>query len=689
MIERRLQRQLEKVAGRIRQVRLFLTWTTVWLSAAALAGLALLLNTTSGLYIANASPILLAAALVMAAIGGWLAYRSARNYQTLAQRIERTFPDLRCGLLAAVNQQPRLPNGQFGFMQTRVINTAVQHAYANGWIRTVPTWKVLTAMTASLTSMVMMLVSLVGLASLAAPSRALLPDVTSEESRPRLAPGQLDIEPGNTEIEKGTSLLVLARFGGQLPSDTTLVIQRDGGDVATAAMSKSLDDPVFGGRIAEVSGPLSYHVAYDDSTSDTYQVTVFEYPRLIRANARLIYPDYTSREPKLVQDIRHVSAVVGTELTIICQLNKKVSSARLVPRRGETLELAFDETAVVLEDAESNAPPIFSYSTTWTLATSQRFTLELVDEQDRKNKQPPEIVVNALPNKRPDLKLVIPARDVQVSPLEELDLKANVWDDYGVNSIGLTYEMAGSASHDVVLPETIAGQQRLDFAHTVGFETLKAEPDQLLSYHFWAEDTGPDGQTRRTFSDMYFAEVRHFEEIFRQGQQPPNESQQQQQQQQQQKQQSQNGNQAQKLAELQKQIINATWKLIRRETAASPSSEYESDVNLIEQSQTTALEQTDALAEDLTDAQSLQHVEDVREHMRNAITHLTAAHDATTVAPLRPSLSSQQSAYQALLKLRAREHEVVQSSQQQSSSQSSQSSQSRAHRRRAPFGRRL
>ena len=40
MIERRLQRQLEKVAGRIRQVRMLLTWTTIWLTAAALAGLA-------------------------------------------------------------------------------------------------------------------------------------------------------------------------------------------------------------------------------------------------------------------------------------------------------------------------------------------------------------------------------------------------------------------------------------------------------------------------------------------------------------------------------------------------------------------------------------------------------------------------------------------------------------------------
>jgi len=31
-----------------------------------------------------------------------------------------------------------------------------------------------------------------------------------------------------------------------------------------------------------------------------------------------------------------------------------------------------------------------------------------------------------------------------------------------------------------------------------------------IRYYFWAEDAGPDGQPRRTFSDMYFAEVRPF-----------------------------------------------------------------------------------------------------------------------------------------------------------------------------------
>ena len=75
------------------------------------------------------------------------------------------------------------------------------------------------------------------------------------------------------------------------------------------------------------------------------------------------------------------------------------------------------------------------------------------------------------------------------------------------------------------------------------------QPDDLVSYYFWAEDIGADGERRQVASDMFFAEVRHFEEIFRQGQ-APTASEQQQQQQQQQQEGGQNAEQAQELAEL-------------------------------------------------------------------------------------------------------------------------------------------
>jgi hypothetical protein len=90
----------------------------------------------------------------------------------------------------------------------------------------------------------------------------------------------------------------------------------------------------------------------------------------------------------------------------------------------------------------------------------------------------------------------------------------------------------------------------------IALENLKVEPDELISYFVWADDRGPDGTTRRSYSDMFFAEVRPFEEIFRQDQSGDAQNQ------------NQNnnrgqGNQTVRLAELQKQIVIATWKLQR------------------------------------------------------------------------------------------------------------------------------
>ena len=128
-------------------------------------------------------------------------------------------------------------------------------------------------------------------------------------------------------------------------------------------------------------------------------------------------------------------------------------------------------------------------------------------------------------------------------------------------------------------------------------------PDQLVTYYFWAEDIGPDGKPRRTDGDMFFAEVRPFEEIFRQGEQPPSGSAQNE------GQQGQNAQQADRLAELQKQIISATWTLIRRETDSKPSSKFVEDAKVIRDSQHSAIEQAAELGGRLRDAKSKAELE--------------------------------------------------------------------------------
>ena len=400
---------------------------------------------------------------------------------------------------------------------------------------------------------------------------------------------QVSIKPGDTEVERGTSLLVLARFRGPLPPEVVLNYDDASGNSTQLAMSKSLDDPVFAGRIAAVSQDLSYRVEFSSRQSKSYQVQVFEFPELKRADAKLVFPEYTSIDNKIVEDVRRITAVEGTRLTLTFHLNKPIGEG--------TLSGQNEEFPLTAEAGKAN-----TYVAQMTLTESRLLKLNLVDSDGRANRFPPEFRITVTANRPADLKLAQPSRDVQVSPLEELHVKASAWDDFGLNNFGLTYSLAGQPTKDVLLGQSAPGKQRHQLDHLVPFESLAAEPDQLLSYHFWAEDVGPDGKPRRTLSDMYFAEVRHFEEIFREGQQPPGGSQQQQDQQRQQN--SSNTRAANQLAELQKQIINATWKVIRREISEQPTDKFTADTELLKESQSSALVQATELAEQVEDYES-------------------------------------------------------------------------------------
>ncbi|WP_166830229.1 DUF4175 family protein [Thalassoroseus pseudoceratinae] len=658
MIDRQLARRLEPVARRLRQLRLSHGLTIIWLIAANVAVVALCLGPVSSRFTFG----LIGTTCVIAVIYALCVWRMTINDRRLAWRIESKYPDLNASLLTAIEQQPNLANGQYGYgyLQQDVLRRALTHSELHSWKDSVPKWRVWAAHLVNGLSVAVWILLLLALfdverSSANTPDGLAFEDVKVTENLPY----ELTVEPGDADIERGSSLLVLARFTGPLPPDATLVTEDETGNSRQIALAKSLDDPVFGGRIAAVDRPLTYKIAFAKQESNPYQVTVFEFPRLQQADAKLHFPSYTNQDDKLVQDVRRVSAIEGTEVTLVCRLNKPVRETQLIEDGQEPIVLV----------ADPDEPT--TVQTTLTLDRSRRLELKLTDSEGRQNRDPAEFVLKALPNRPPDLKLTFPAKDMQVSPIEELNLAANAWDDYGLKRFGLNYNLAGSEGQEIVLAEDVPAKERLAKEHVLSFENLAAEPDQLVSYYFWAEDIGPDGERRRTSGDLYFAEVRHFEEIFRQGQQPTASQQQQQQQQN-----GGNAQQAQKLAELQKQIINALWKIVRRETRDQPTKKFADDLGLVLESQISALEQTKELAENLQDAQSQTYVEAVQQHMQETIVELGTAHEQAIPEKLQPALASAQSAYQALLKLRAREHEVVRSQQQQSSSQSSSSSSS-------------
>lgn len=638
-----LRTALDRVGLRYRHLQFLGGLSVGWL---ALAGLGALLPRTE----ASADGLAIAAGIV--AFGWWLVCRRAgRDPRWVARRIEARHPDLAAGLLAAVEQQPEA-DGRFGFLQHSVIESALAHKRAHDWADVVPAARLNVARAAMALSATVLVIVGVTLA-LSRPSTTELGATASAQAGSSVV---VEVDPGHAQIERGSPLLVIAKFPGAIPAEATLVAEAATAPKLERTMTRSLDDPTFAGHIPAVENEMTYRVEFPGGESESFRVTVYEHPELKRVDAALDFPAYTGLPQKKVADVRHVTAVEGTTATVDFRLNKAVVEAKLVDEEKRELPL-------VLADAEKHV-----YRATLKLVDSRRYSVKLKDADGRTNKLPADFAVNVTRNLPPTVSVPRPGRDSRVSPLEELAVKADLKDDYGLVRFGISVVAPDQTTKEIVLGETTAKRAQPD--HMLDFEGMKAQPDQVVSYHFWAEDIGPDGQRRRASGDLYFAEVRHFEEIFRQGEQ---QSREQQEREQQQREQGQGGNaeQAEQLSEMQKQIVAAIWKLVRREIGPKPTEKFAEDVDVVRQSQKAIIEKAGELAEKLQAAESIQHLERATKFMAETETKLSAA----TTKSLAPALAAAQAAYQALLKLRAREFEVTRNnSRQRQNSRSAQSS---------------
>ena len=655
-----LSRALDQVAARSRGVRLWGSLALCWLAFALIGwGMVQVMarpgtETYPGAFVLSWFLTLAGAAIAIASP----ILRSKPDPRLVARLVEAKYPDLGTGLLAAVEEDAASPGGPTSYLQSAVIRQALAHHQGHDWAEAAtPSWKLRLAKLAHWGSVALLVVATLGMIFQGRKHNQVAAEILA--GNPRSEDGaEVQVEPGNAEIERGTSLLVVARFNGPVPADASLVVEDASGRPTSRGMARALEDPTFAARVESVATDLSYRVQFAGRSSETFKVKVFEYPEVRRTDAKLDFPDYTAIETKVVEDIRHVTAVEGTELTLTFHLNKEVAQAKLVDDKGEATPIK------PVEGGEN------LYASTFTLADPHRYKVELVDKDGRASKLPAEVAVNVTRNKPATVAMTQPSRDVRVSPIEELTLRAIVDDDFGVVRHGLSYAVAGEEAKEVELPGPKPSGKKIKAEHLIAFEALKAKPDQLLTYFFWAEDLGPDGQPRRTSGDMFFAEVRHFEEIFRQGEQQSSASQEQQQQQG-------NGQEAEKLAELQKQIINATWKLVRRETRSKPTDDFAADAKTLLESQQAAIEQADALAEKLRDETSKENLASAVRSMKDAEKHLAEAGKSASIKELAPSLAAEQAAYQALLKLRAREFEVTRQNSRSSGSSSSASRQQR------------
>ncbi|MDR3401304.1 MAG: hypothetical protein P4L99_02305 [Chthoniobacter sp.] len=621
MITPLLQTALEPVIDRHRKLRA-LRWLVLGLAMLTIAAAVVMIRRT----VIPEKELLL---LLLILVTFWLARILGRlwkpDFRAIARRIEQQHPELHALLITAVEQKPDPQTGKFNFLQQRVVRQVAEEARKSNWMDAVPGWRLWS---------LRLVASVFAIATLALGLRT-MPPTTSALAQvvPEEAP--VSVNPGDTSVERGSGLIVLADFHRHPPGEATLVVQPMNQPAQRIPLVKNLDDPVFGGGLPEVDADLTYHVEYAGQSTRDFAVKVFEHPRLDRADATLRYPDYTKLPEKKVPDTHRVSAVEGTKLDVAFQLNKPVKSATLVAKDGSTLPLAVQADKPIAELRD------------FPLKASQTYELKLEDADGRTNKLPTQFIVDALPNRRPELKFITPKGDPRVSPIEEVTFQAEVWDDFGLSSYGLTINIAGRGEKQLELGQDTHADEKKQATYLLKLEELGVKPDELISWFLWADDVGPDGKVRRTSTDMYFGEVRPFEEIFRRDNSGGDDD----------SGGSQSQSESTKLAELQKQIVSATWNLKRAEDGLEkPSDKYLKDEPVVRDSQDEALKKATQLVAKAEDPKLHSLAENAAREMQTALDQLTKA--ATATAPLPDALAAEQAAYDALLKLAAHEFRV-------------------------------
>ena len=654
-LNQQLQPILERETGLRRERRL-----AIYFSIAGFIVFAILVGCVLAEFWSLPVVLLIAGAIALGALRV-RTHRPSTSVQLhdVARSIEADHPELQALLVTAVQESER--DGELNYLQQRVISEAVEEAVAHRWAnrRTHDAWRYARFWRQAASGTLLALLLILLGASLTR-STANIDGLDTPQANLLLSdPGELIFEvlPGDREAERGSRIVITVRFPRRQPGEATLVTQTESGQTRTP-MQKNLADPVFGSVIDELRESTEYWIEAVGSQSPHYTLTAYDLPRIESVDALILPPESSRLPEEEMKNTRRVSLLEGSELVLTLTANKPIAAGRLESKNGEARNL----------QTHPDRPEKLTLR--FRPDSDDVLRLHLWDEAGRANPGREEFAIRLRKNLPPKVEIAFPKKDASVTPIQELLAEAKVWDDAGLRAAGAVTVFEGE---EVEIPLDVSKLQpdkKQTISTLLDFEALEAEPNQLLTWYFWAEDTDGKGKPRRVESDMFFCEVRHFEEIFTEAAPPPpGEGEPEEKEKQQMK-------ELGDMLDGQKEVINATWSVLRQvRRGATPETQWVEDSQLIAQSQQQVMENTQGLLEKITDPQMVKSIEAATADMRAAIDSLSVVSTNTLEAPIELALSSERSAYNHLLKLRQRFFQIMKAQQQASKSQNSQQQQ--------------
>ena len=374
-----------------------------------------------------------------------------------------------------------------------------------------------------------------------------------QTARLRLLPQSVvvDVLPGDVRVPAGQPLRIRARIqanGDDLSRLQPKLVVASGGEQRVVNMVPGPDGFEF--AFASIDRTFQYKVTAASIASSEYTVTALFPPRVKRIALHYQYPSFSGLAARSEEDGGDIYAPAGTRIRMEIEADKPLASGELT-LGGQATSLA----------PRSNENVV---SAELVLSKDDSYRIRLTDRDGLRSEGDSEYFIRLMDDRPPDIRIVRPAADQGITPLEEVAIEARAEDDYGVAKLDLVFSVSGGKEVVVPFSKVEGGALQKTGQHLLAAEDLKVRPGDVITYYARARDVGRGKRSTETKTDMFFLEVHPFNAEYEQAQ-------------------SQAGAggaagdpQLESMIAAQKEIISATWNIERRSGAGRSDADIKS-----------------------------------------------------------------------------------------------------------------
>ncbi len=452
------------------------------------------------------------------------------------------------------------------------------------------------------------------------------------------------VEPGDTTVRKGANLSVAVRPVGFDPAGVDIYAKFESSvDWEKAPMGPQLEGSGYEFTFSAVREPLRYYVVAGRVRTREFNVDVVAMPNVENIKLEYEFPAWTGLDPLTEDPGGDIRAVKGTKVKVTVTTDKPLEDGILavgekrIALRGNEAEIE------VVDDGEYHIAAVY-----------QGEDIRLTDD----------FFITVVPDEKPALDILEPARDWRATGIEEVMARFKAGDDFGLRSLELHYSVNGVEQPKIAFGG-VRGKKEFRTSHLFPLEEMGESiheeaarpaiasgvsaaplpppappagllPGDLISYYAAASDGRNETRT-----DIYFIEVQPFDRSFSQSQQSGGGGQ--------------GGGQRDEISRRQKEIIVATWNLVKERDAGDgrKPEELRESAAMLAELQATLMSQAATLAErtrarqlTASDPKFKQFVE----YMEKAAEFMKPASAALAAYELDDAVGPEQQALQYLLR---------------------------------------